>query len=46
MIGSLAGMTVAAFVGTAPGQHGVIFLFRAAFAAAGWAALAFYDDDI
>ena len=32
IMASLAGMTVAAFVGTAPGQHGVMFVFRAAFA--------------
>lgn len=40
MVGALAGMTVAAFLGTVLGQHSVIFLVSAALAAAGCAALA------
>jgi hypothetical protein len=40
MVGALAGMTVAAFLGTVLGQHSVIFLVSAALAATGCAALA------
>lgn len=43
---ALAGMTIAAFVGTVLGQHNVVFLLVAAAAAAGCAALAVHDEDL
>ena len=46
MISAVAGMTIAAFVGTMLGQHSLLFLLGATIAAAGCAALALYDEDI